>query len=350
MAPDTSCAPTATRPLCFAIGPYGAEETDTRKWSNFLFEKILEPVLRDEYQVQRTIDDPEPGKISSRIERDLQDARVVVADLTGGNPNVYFEMGYRHALDRPLVHVARAGTELPFDVRDFDVITINADFVEKKGYFTIPDDELQRARKAVHAQLKKIGSKPQPPAPPDDPVSAKVYHWQMWYSPQIAQDWLGAQRAPFQEEVRSYETGGGADAVSEGSLQLFAEYLALKSAASLSGDGTIFLTMNNHTRRLDFGYAIFRFATVPDAVPIKVVDASCSREGVQTIRFVQQSRPFPVERGGRIVTVTIPGYNYTLQVQPDPISGAATGTITHPHSRTTIGVAELTPRYGEFLR
>jgi len=339
----------ATRPLCFAIGPYGADNSETRKWSNFVFEKIIEPVLKDGYTVQRTIDDPEPGKISSRIERDLNEARIVVADLTDANPNVYFELGFRHALNRPLIHMARAGTVLPFDIRDFEVIWIDADYFAPRGFFVISDDKLAEAHESLRAHLAKADDEPRPRT--TEPVSAKVYRWQMWYSPQIAVDWLGKQKDSFQHEIARYESGGGTDAISDASLVLFAEYLALKGAASQNGDGTIFLTMYNQTGQLDFGYAVFRFANAPEAVLINVVDVDCSETGVTCIKFVQHSRSFPIERGGRMIGVTIPGYNYTLNVEPDPTSPeTAIGTIAHPHSRTAIGQAELTPRYGAFLR
>jgi hypothetical protein len=364
MAPETSGTAVGTRPLCFAIGPYGEEDSDTRKWSNFLYEKILEPVLRDDFTVQRTIDDPEPGRILARIERDLQTACVVVADLTGANPNVYFEMGYRYAQQRPTVYVARCGTALPFDVRGDDVITINADFVEKRGYFTIPDDELVRARQTVGKHLKKAvvdAERLQAEAArrktaadsstTEVPVSAKVYDWQVWYSPEIHVRWLATQKPSFREEVERSENGGGTAAISEASLTLFAEYRALKDAASLNGEGTIFLTMNHRPRRIDVGYAAFRFATSPDPVLIKVVDISCGADGLQWIRFAQQSRPYQIDRGGQPITVTIPGYNYTLHVKQEPGSeGCANGVILHPHSRTELGSVELTPRYGEFLR
>ena len=340
----------ATPPLCFVIGPYGSEDTATRTWSNFVLKKIVEPVLKDGYTVQRTIDDPEPGKISSRIERDLQEARVVVADLTDANPNVYFELGFRHALNRPLVHMARTGTVLPFDVRDFEVIWIDADYFAPKGFFVIADDKLAEAQDALRAHLEKADDEP-PRARTMDPVSAKVYRWQMWYSSQIAVDWLAKQKESFQAEIARYESGGGSDAISDSSLALFAEYLALKGAASQNGDGTIFLTLYNQTDQLDFGYAVFRFANAPEAVLINVVDVDCSETGVTSIKFLQHSRSFPIERGGRMMSVTIPGYNYTLTVEPDPSSPeTAVGTITHPHSRTPIGQAELTPRYGAFLR
>ena len=343
-----------TLPLCFAIGPYGASGSQTRRWSDFVFAKVIAPVLGDSYLVQRTIDRPEPGEISARIERDLRQARVVIADLTDANPNVYFELGFRHALERPFIHLARAGTTLPFDIADFEVIWIPADYVraaeESQSYYTIRDDHLEAARSALRGQIEAIADAPGPESErPKDPFSAKVYRWEMWYSPSIATDWLGAQPEAFREQVRAYEGGGGADPIAENSLPLFAEYLALKSAACQSGEGTIFATINNLTGRLDFGYAAFRFSTAPDPILINVRDVHCAGEGVSAISFEQSSRPFSVERGGRTVNVTIPGYKYTLKLGTSTANGGLAGMINHPRTATKIGDAELTPRYGELL-
>ena len=339
-----------TLPLCFAIGPYGATGSQTRQWSDFVFSKVIAPVLGNDYQVQRTIDRPEPGEISARIERDLRQARLVIADLTDANPNVYFELGFRHAIERPFIHIARAGTTLPFDIADFEVISICADYVkaaeESQSYYTIRDDNLAAARTALQRQVEGITDRP---IRPSDPFSAKVYRWEMWYSSSIATDWLAKQPESFREQVHSYEGGGGADPIAENSLAQFAEYLALKSAASQSGEGTIFATINNVTGRLDFGYAAFKFSTAPEPILINVRDVSCSGEGVAAISFEQSSRPFAVERGGRIVNVTIPGYKYTLKLVTPNANGGLTGTIDHPRTATKIGDAELTPRYGEFL-
>jgi hypothetical protein len=337
-------------PRCFVIGPYGAEDSKTRKWSDFVFFKVIEPVLRPDYVAQRTIDDPEPGRISDRIERDLNDAELVVADLTDGNSNVYFELGFRHALDLPVIHLARQGTTLPFDVKDYDVIFVRADYFEPRNFFVISDEDLEAAQRELRAQLKKIDDRP-PRTTPVDPISAKVYRWVMTYSETIHSDWLAKQTPAFQDQIGSYENGGGADSVPESSLTLFAEYLALKSAASQRGQGTIFVTFNNAVGKLDVGFAAFKFSTAPQPILIDVTDLTCSGDGVATISFEQDSRPFSIERGGRTVTVTIPGYKYTLKTAPASESSTSlAGVIAHPRTRTPIGNAELTPRYGEFLR
>ncbi len=57
------------------------------------------------------------GLIIQRILARIASARVVVAELTGANPNVYLEVGYAWALKVPTVLVARSPDELRFDVK-----------------------------------------------------------------------------------------------------------------------------------------------------------------------------------------------------------------------------------------
>lgn len=57
-----------------------------------------------------------PGIITSQvIERVIND-ELVVADLTGHNPNVFYELSLRHALRLPLIQLISEGEEIPFDV------------------------------------------------------------------------------------------------------------------------------------------------------------------------------------------------------------------------------------------
>jgi hypothetical protein len=277
----------------------------------------------------------------------------VIADLTADNPNVYYELGFRHALERPFIHLVRGDHgRLPFDLQDFDVISIPARFVEDRddasqSYFSIRDDHLEQVRGSLLAQLDS----PLPPGQgtkPTEPFSAKVYRWDVFYSPRIAADWLAAQPDTLQKQIGSYESGGGTDSVAEESLTLFAEYLALKAAACLTGEGTIVMIMNNGA--LDFGHAVFKFSTAPEPILIDVKSVSCNGNGVASITFKQESRPFPIERGGRTVNVRIPGYMYTLQISVSDADGTANGVILHPDTKTAIGKTVISPRCGASFR
>jgi hypothetical protein len=47
----------------------------------------------------------------------LVNSKLVIADLTGRNPNVFYELAVRHVTRKPLVQIIRAEEEIPFDVQ-----------------------------------------------------------------------------------------------------------------------------------------------------------------------------------------------------------------------------------------
>jgi hypothetical protein len=50
-------------------------------------------------------------------------ARVVVADLTSKNPNVFYETGIAHSLGRDVVQIAQSIEDVPFDLRGIRTLT-----------------------------------------------------------------------------------------------------------------------------------------------------------------------------------------------------------------------------------
>lgn len=61
-------------------------------------------------------------RITDQIIRMIDSARFVVADLTHERPNVYFELGYARGLGKTVVTIAREGTAVHFDVKDWTYI------------------------------------------------------------------------------------------------------------------------------------------------------------------------------------------------------------------------------------
>lgn len=52
----------------------------------------------------------------------IQRARVIVAEVSDQNPNVFYEVGWAHALERPTILVAREGASLPFDIAHINIV------------------------------------------------------------------------------------------------------------------------------------------------------------------------------------------------------------------------------------
>jgi tetratricopeptide (TPR) repeat protein len=59
-----------------------------------------------------------PGRITDQILAAIQDADIVIADLTGNNPNVMYELGFAHALKKPAIILNQDVHASPFDVKD----------------------------------------------------------------------------------------------------------------------------------------------------------------------------------------------------------------------------------------
>jgi hypothetical protein len=62
------------------------------------------------------------GKIMDQVWAGINSAKVLVAELTLRNPNVFYELGLAHALKKPVVLISSNEGDVPFDVRHIRVI------------------------------------------------------------------------------------------------------------------------------------------------------------------------------------------------------------------------------------
>ena len=68
------------------------------------------------------------------IQRQIEDSEAVVAEISTQNPNVFYELGYAHALRKPAILLVR-GEEvktMPFDVRSYRAIVYDDSIGGKK--------------------------------------------------------------------------------------------------------------------------------------------------------------------------------------------------------------------------
>ena len=62
------------------------------------------------------------GKIIDQIWTGINSAKILIAELTNRNPNVYYELGLAHALKKPVVLVSSNEEDVPFDLNHIRVI------------------------------------------------------------------------------------------------------------------------------------------------------------------------------------------------------------------------------------
>jgi len=112
--------------LCFVIAPIGDPETDIRKRSDQILKHVIRPALKERgYEAQRADEISGPGIITAQVIQKLIDAPLVVADLTGWNANVFYELAIRHAFGKPVIQLIRKGENIPFDVAAMRTIQLD---------------------------------------------------------------------------------------------------------------------------------------------------------------------------------------------------------------------------------
>lgn len=78
---------------------------------------IYPVVTEHELDCVRVDKDVFVGGVLERIHRAIDDAEVVIADMTGANANVYYEVGYARRAGKPIVLICAAGFLLEFNVQ-----------------------------------------------------------------------------------------------------------------------------------------------------------------------------------------------------------------------------------------
>ncbi|MBB3946022.1 hypothetical protein GGQ73_001968 [Rhizobium skierniewicense] len=110
---------------CFVVGPIGASSTPTRTHADWLLNGIIKPTFSDhfsDFEVIRSDTISSPGMIDTQMITHLLEAELVIVDMSLLNANAFYEMGIRHMVAKPVIHMFLEGTEIPFDVKPYRAI------------------------------------------------------------------------------------------------------------------------------------------------------------------------------------------------------------------------------------
>ena len=148
--------------ICFVIAPIGSEGSDIRKRSDQVFRHIILPIAaRHGYRAIMAHQMSKPGSITTQIVEQILSAPLVVADLTGHNANVLYELAIRHVVRKPVVQIIQNGKALPFDIAAQR--TIQLDLKDP--------DSVDAAKNELS---KQIASVEKDPTQVDSPISVAV--------------------------------------------------------------------------------------------------------------------------------------------------------------------------------
>lgn len=99
----------------------------------FVLTSFLESEIKTYHQVEKICNDIGldcsksddeyiQGEILPHILKLIAEARIIIANIDGRNPNVYYELGIAHALDKPTILISKSINDVPFDLQSKNVL------------------------------------------------------------------------------------------------------------------------------------------------------------------------------------------------------------------------------------
>lgn len=89
---------------------------------------MLKNKLGDKYEFSNAGDLDNQQSILQDIVMGIANADVIIADVTGLNPNVFYELGLCHALNKKVILITQDISELPFDIKSYRVDEYTTEF------------------------------------------------------------------------------------------------------------------------------------------------------------------------------------------------------------------------------
>ena len=103
---------------------------------NEIYEEVIKSVC-SEFGIEPHRGDETygPGLIIADVIREIRNSEFVIAEITPANPNVYFEIGYAYAINKPTILLADSNLEkLPFDISGFRTLFYENSIVGKRKF------------------------------------------------------------------------------------------------------------------------------------------------------------------------------------------------------------------------
>jgi len=108
---DTTGVESEAKPHIFVAMPFRKDMDDV------FYYGIQSPVRQAGFLCERVDQETFTGEIMERVRKRIETSAVVIAELSGANPNVYLEVGYAWGKERPTILLINNEQELRFDVR-----------------------------------------------------------------------------------------------------------------------------------------------------------------------------------------------------------------------------------------
>ncbi len=132
---------TAPKTFCFVLMPF-----------NESFDDIYQLGIKEACNIagaysERVDEQNFHETILDRIYNQISKADIVIADMSGRNPNVFYEVGYAHALGKPTILLTKEADDIPFDLKHYPHI--------------IYENKITKLKKALTTKIKWFIENPQ---------------------------------------------------------------------------------------------------------------------------------------------------------------------------------------------
>ena len=104
-----------TKNMCFVLMPF------TNKYQE-IYDGVLKPTLSDlGIECKRADDIKTPGAIIGQVWEHIQKADFIISDITGQNPNVFYELALCDALWKRVILISQEVENVPFDLKHIPI-------------------------------------------------------------------------------------------------------------------------------------------------------------------------------------------------------------------------------------
>jgi hypothetical protein len=120
---------------------------------------LIRPALeRSGYIVARADSELHQVAIMRDVVAGIEGADLIVADMTGRNANVFYELGLAHALRKPVILLAQGTTDIPFDLGAYRTVIYEVAFERKPRFRSTIEPQLNTLLAAVGRGEVAFGS------------------------------------------------------------------------------------------------------------------------------------------------------------------------------------------------
>lgn len=137
---------TTPKPFVFVLMPFSSEFTD-------VYEVGIKPACKDAGAYCERVDEEIFFEdILERVYNQIAKADIIVAEMSGRNPNVFYETGYAHALNKRVILLTKNADDIPFNLNHFPHIIYESKIATLKSQLEA------RIRWCVDNPLKSLAS------------------------------------------------------------------------------------------------------------------------------------------------------------------------------------------------